>query len=85
MAALNRDSVLSTTSTGSVETPSMRPMHSVDQDQERPETIDYASTEAILNEQIGLVTKNRRKIKRLKTNFFILIVFLVNFISSHII
>ena len=84
MAALNRDSVLSKTSTGSVEElPDLRP--------DRPDTLedtryrydwDYASTEALLNEQIGLVTKNRRKIKRLKTNFFILIVFLVIIIFS---
>ena len=60
-----------------METPGIRREDSTDYGGGR-ETIDYASTEALLQEQIGQVTKNRRKIKRLKKNLCILIVFLVD-------
>ena len=88
MAALNRDSVLSTTSTGSVETPSMRQQDSVDDTDNRNTyrdryTVIYESTEAQLKKQEEQVTKIRRKLSRLKTNFCILIVFLVNIIFTH--
>ena len=89
MAALNRDSVLSTTSIGSVETPSMRQQDSVDDTDNRNTyrdryTVIYESTEAQLKKQEEQVTKIRRKLSRLKTNFCILIVFLVNVIFTHI-
>ena len=91
MAALNRDSVLSTTSTGSgeVETLSMRQRQQDSVDNTGPRetyhyVVDYENIDAQLKEQEKEVTKIRRKLRRLKTNFCILIVFLVNVIFTHI-
>ena len=91
MAALNRDSVISKISTGSgeVETLSiLRQQESVDNTENRitndPEYyFYYANIEAQLKEQEKQVTKIRRKMKRLKAHFCILIVFLVNVIFTH--
>ena len=90
MAALNRDSVLSTTSTGSgeVETLSMRQRQQDSVDNTGPRetyhyVVDYENIDAQLKEQEKEVTKIRRKLGRLKTNFCILIVFLVNIIFTH--
>ena len=81
MEGSKRESTLSNTSTGSVEIPGLRREDSNDYSG-RPETVDYASTEAQLQEQIGLVSTNRKKIKRLKKNLCILIVFLVDILFS---
>ena len=81
MEESKRDSTLSKASTGSVETPGLMREDSNDDTGNRY-TLDYASTEALLQEQIGHVTKNRLKIKRLKKNLCILIVFLVDILLS---
>ena len=79
MAASERDSVISTTSSGSVERVEFELRNdSLDGDGANRYTVDYASTEALLKEQMKTTDKNRRKIKRLKTNLCLLIVFLVN-------
>ena len=82
MAASKRDSVISTTSSGSVERIEFLLRNDsvcdVDGDGTNRYTVDYASTEALLKEQMKTTDKNRRKIKRLKTNLCLLIVFLVN-------
>ena len=74
MAALKRDSTLSTTSSGSVEMPELRP----NTEREDCYTVAYESMEALLREQINSTENNRWKIKRLKSNLCLLIVFLVN-------
>ena len=78
MAASKRDSVISTTSSGSVEMLRNDSVCDGDGDGTNRYTVDYASTEALLKEQMKTTDKNRRKIKRLKTNLCLLIVFLVN-------
>ena len=74
MAALKRDSTLSTTSSGSVEMPELRPTT----ERENCYTVDYENIETLLREQINSTEENRGKIKRLKSNLCLLIVFLVN-------
>ena len=78
MTASKRDSTVSATSSEYVEMPEIREKDGNDGGREDCYTVDYASTEALLREQINTTEKNRRKIKRLKSNLCLLIVFLVN-------
>ena len=83
MAALKRDSTLSTTSSGSEETLELRNIKDEDSTGREKDcyTVDYENIETLLRGQINSTEENRGKIKRLKSNLCLLIVFLVNNLS----